>query len=281
MNNYKYTFFDNQLIGVDQLNEITSRLVSGGVSAVYSGADFDVSDINDSNGAILCGGVVPESDLNLKIVPLSEGRFLINQGICFFDDGTSMEVLPGGEEISIPVGTAKYVYLTSDKNQMKCYVEISDSEKQSGIFQLLGYIDELGNVSDRRTYARGKVPGFYCSSAGKSVDISMKYGFGDFAGLNALEIPVGHNNFSHLCIETKDAGGAVFYCDFENGAAKNQIAFPYYSEIDSRFYLFYGNGAGAASADKNVRLEEGKLIIPLYMASVNEGHSVDISYHLW
>ena len=35
--NYKYTFFDNQLVGVDDLNEITSRLVSGGISSVYSG----------------------------------------------------------------------------------------------------------------------------------------------------------------------------------------------------------------------------------------------------
>ena len=85
MNNYKYTFFDNQLIGVDQLNEITSRLVSGGISAVYSGADFDVSDINNSNGAILLGGVVPGSDLNLKITSLGGGKYLINNGLCFFD----------------------------------------------------------------------------------------------------------------------------------------------------------------------------------------------------
>lgn len=281
MNNFKYTFFDNQLIGVDQLNEITSRLVTGGVSAVYSGAEFDVSHINNSNSAILCGGVVPESDSNLKVTALGDGNFLINQGVCYFDDGTSMEVLSGGEEIYVPQGMLKYVYLVSDKNQMSCYVEITDEEKNTGVFQLLASIDESGTVSDRRTYARGKVPGFYSSSAGKIVDLTYEYGFGDLKSDTTLEIPVGDNNFTHLCIESDTGGGFLFYCEFENGTAINQVAAPYTAATSNRFYLFYENGIGEAAADGNIKLENGKLIIYLYKAVINENCKATVSYHLW
>jgi hypothetical protein len=281
MSNFKYTFFDNQLIGVDHLNEITKRLVTGGVSAVYSGADFDVSGINNSNMAILCGGVVPESDLNLKVVSLGNGRFLINQGVCFFDDGTTMEVLSGGEEIAVALGVARYVYLTSDKNQMKCFVEITDSEKQSGVFQLLAYIDEAGSVHDRRVYARGKVPGFYGSNAGKTVNITEEYGFGDLTGATAIEVPVGDGNFSHLCIVCASGDGSMFYCEFENGVSKNQFELPDTGVTSPRFNVFSGRSLGQAQADKNVKIENGKLIIPLYMGSVNSGQRAVVSYHLW
>jgi len=280
MSNFKYTFFDNQLIGVDHLNEITSRLVSGGVSAVYSGADFSVSDINNSNAAILCGGVVPESDSNLKIVPLGAGRFLINPGVCFFDDGTTMEVLSGGEEISVPSGQARYVYLTSDQNRMKCYVEITEGEKQSGVFQLLGFIDETGAVSDRRVYARGKVPGFYSSSLNKPVNLTYEYKFGDFDGMDTLVIPVGSNNYTHLCIVSHQDSETMFYCEFENGVAKNQLELPSLSPRNDRFYLYYGR-MGDAQANANVKLQYGKLIIPLYYALVNEEEIAIVSYHLW
>lgn len=281
MSNYKYTFFDNQLIGVDELNEITSRLVSGGISAAYSGADFDVSDINNSNGAILLGGVVPETDANLKVISLGDGHYLINQGLCFFDDGTSMEILSGGEEIILPLGVAKYVYLVSDKNQMKCYVETADAKKQSGVFQLLAYIDESGNISDMRTYARGRVPGFYSSSAGKTVNISFDYGFGSLNNLTALEIPVGEGNFSHLCIECKTGSGTMFYCEFENGRVKNHLELPDRGVPDERFYLFYGSREGAVDCGTDVKLENGKLVIPLYNGAVNKGYTVTVSYHLW
>lgn len=286
MSNYKYTFFDNQLIGVDQLNEITSRLVSGGVSAVYSGADFNVSEINDSNKLLLTGGVVPGNDMNLKVVAMGSGKYLINPGICFFEDGTSMEILSGGEVISVPVGTVRYVYLTSDKNQMKCYVEISDGEKQSGQFVLLSIVNADGTVADKRTYAKGKVPGFYASSQGKEVNISETYKPTDLKGEKYLEIDVGNGNFHHLCIKVNgvfhdSAGykidyGGLFYCEFENGVATNQgwSAVKY-----GGHYLFYGDSTGHGEIDPDVKIQSGKLKIHLLRCVLDK--NVTFEYHLW
>lgn len=289
MSNYKYTFFDNQLIGVDHLNEITERLVSGGISAVYSGVDFNVSDINDTNKAILTGGVVPENDLNLKVTTIDSGRYLINPGLCFFNNGTTMEVLSGGEEISVLLGTKRYVYLVSDANKMSCYVEVLENEKQSGEFILLAIINTDGTITDKRTYARGKVPGFYASSDGLEINITETYtGPIGFVGTN-IEIAVGEGAFKHLCIRAESGAfhngagynityGGLFYCDFENGVAVN----PTMCAVQGGDgYIFYERNIGSCCLGSDIRLENGKLIIPVLQGNVNKGYEVTFSYHLW
>lgn len=275
MSNFKYTFFDNQTVGVDHLNEITKRLVSGGISAVFSGADFSVYDINDLNKAVLTGGVVPGSDLNLKVTTLGGGRYLINPGICFFNDGTCMEVLSGGEEISVLSGTKRYVYLVSDFNKMACFIEVLESEKQTGEFVLLGIINEDGSITDKRIYAKGKVPGFYSSSEGREINISETYDVVEISVGKDVEVPIGTGEFKHLLIVSE---GAMFYCEFENGVSKNQYGRATYQASDGRFYLFY-NSAGAVECDVNVKIENGKLII----RPVNGGNSKEVTiwYHLW
>lgn len=278
MSNYKYSFFDNQTVGVDHLNEITKRVVSGGISAVYSGVDFNVSDINDTNKAILTGGVVPETDTNLKVTAIGSGRYLINPGLCFFNNGTTMEVLSGGEEISAPLGTKRYVYLVSDANKMACFVEILTSPKQTGEFLLLAVINADGTITDKRTYARGKVPGFYASTEGMSINISQTYKELEFNPGTNIEVTIGEGNFKHLCIVSN---GAIFYCEFdENGVAKNQFGRATYQTSNGRFYIFYDtSGPGAVECDVNVRISGGKLVIrPL---DGRNSESVTVWYHLW
>lgn len=273
MSNYKYGFFDNQLIGVDHLNEITSRLVSGGISAVYSGADFNVSDINNSNMAALTGGVVPESESSLKVTAIGDGRYLINPGLCFFDDGTSMEVLSGGEEFAVSEGTKRHIYLTSDQNLMECYVEVLENEKQSGQFVYLAIVSEDGTITDKRTYARGKLPGFYSSSEGLEVNITQTFEEGVLSG--TLEIPVGEGNFKHLCIT---GGGLIFYCEFEDGISKN------YDGINGDlFWIVHDadDNVGHIKCYKNVKIENGKLIISVNSGVIKKGKSVTVCYHLW
>ena len=287
MSNFKYTFFDNQTIGVDQLNEITSRLVTGGISAVYSGADFNVSDINNSNMAVLTGGVVPGSDLNLKVTLISGGSYLINPGVCFFSDGTVMEVLQGGETLSIPAGEKRYVYLTSDKNMMKCYAEVLSAPKQNGVFVLLAEVNADGSVADKRTYARGKIPGFYASSEGLEINVTYQYtdsGFG-----NTIEIPVGNGVYRHLVIMAKGvpAGSdredfeGIVYCDFENGNAVNLAgASGSALQTGERVTFLHDNVIGSGSILDGGYIRDGKLVLPVF-GSINAGQKVILEFHIW
>ncbi len=288
--NYKYTFFDNQLIGVDHLNEITKRLVSGGISAVYSGVDFNVYDINDTNKAILTGGVAPETDYNLKVTPMGSGKYLINPGLCFFNDGTTMEILSGGEEISVALGTKRYVYLVSDSNKMACFVEVLESEKQSGEFILLAVINADGSVTDKRTYARGKVPGFYASNEGKEINISETYSRGDITHGQTLEISVGNGDFRHLCVKvtgncfSDGAGynidyGGLLYCDFKNGVAENIACCSKYFARNTIFQV--DNNKGVCTIGTDIKLQNGKLLFPIASFQLNTGYQVTFTYHLW
>ena len=287
MSNYKFGFFDNQLIGVDNLNEITSRLVSGGISAVYSGVDFNVSDINNSNKAVLTGGVVPESDLSLKVTSLGDGYYLINPGLCFFDNGTTMEILSGGERVSVLYGTTRYIYLVSDANKMECFVEVAEKEKQSGEFVLLAVVNADGTITDKRAYAKGRVPGFYASSEGMSINISETYrGVRIFSGEN-LEIPVGEGNFKHLLIVAKyypgeypEAAkqGGLFYCDIENNVGVNYVVAS--SEPSNGNVIYYNKNLGSAGFNEGIKIQDGKLLLPV-SGNINDGYSVIFYYHLW
>lgn len=283
MSNYKYSFFDNQLIGVDHLNEITKRLVSGGISAVYSGADFNVSEINNSNMALLTGGVVPGSDFNLKITALGGTRYLINKGVCFFDDGTSMEILTGGEEISVPAGSTRYIYLTSDKNQMKCYPEVLSSPKQTGQFVYLGIVNADGSITDKRTYARGKVPGFYASTENLEVNVTKEYSKGEVYNNMTIEVPVGNGNFKHLLIEgvlNRYGSSALIYCDFENGVGVTPVSLSVEGGAN-QMYLFYNYYAGNLKIQSDITLQNGKLSMVASGYLSRDTDVASIKFHLW
>lgn len=206
---YKYGYFDNQLIGVDQLNEITKRLVSGGISAVYSGNDFSVSELNSSNVALLCGGVVPETDSCLRVDKTLDGKYLINAGVAFFENGTSMEVLNGGEIIS--ASPLQYIYLVSDENLEKCYIDITNEMKTQGYFVCLAQIASDGSVVDKRLYAKGKARGFYASSGGLEFNVTVTLEEGD----TEKNIPIGNGAYTHILIE--DGKSALTYCTITNG----------------------------------------------------------------
>lgn len=283
MSNYKYTFFDNQLIGVDQLNEITKRLVSGGISSVYSGADFNVSEINNSNMAILTGGVVPGNDMNLKVSAMGGGKYLINKGLCFFDDGTSMEVLSSGEEISVPSGSKRYVYLTSDKNQMKCYPEVLSEEKKSGQFVCLAIVNSDGSITDKRTYAKGKVPGFYASTENLQVNVSQEFSRADVTRSMTIEVPVGNGNFKHLLIEgtlNRYGSSALIYCEFENGIGVNPVSMSVEGGADS-MYLYYNQYAGNLRITSDITLQNGKLTMAATGYLSRDTDVATINFHLW
>ena len=70
-----YTFFDDQLIGVDDLNKITSRFFSDGIVREIE----TVSDLNGFATDVATAGVVPESCESLKVT-VKNDVVTINKG---------------------------------------------------------------------------------------------------------------------------------------------------------------------------------------------------------
>ena len=189
---YTYSFFDNQLIGVDELNKITSRFVTGGVAREPS----SVSDLNGFVSDVATKGVVGDTSDELKVA-LENGKIKINTGTAFFDNGTVIEVTEP-ELIDYTAGTAVNVYLKSDMNNNSIYPVCSESlpESEENVVHL-AFVNEDGNITDRREYARGKCA-YYYSSFGNGVRFSVSFTPDEVKNNITKEYDLGSDNFTFM-----------------------------------------------------------------------------------
>ena len=167
---YHFTFADNESYSAADLNAVTARLVTGGVADSFvDGVPYNLSALNDLGTVLYTDGVVPESTDNLRVT-LKDGEILIAPGSAFFKSGAVIEITDGGHTLPYNPGTKLYVYLYNDlKKSNRCY-PAAESEEPDGDFVLLAEISEEGKVTDKRVYAKGKLPG-YASSAMYTVKI--------------------------------------------------------------------------------------------------------------
>ncbi|MBR4030491.1 MAG: hypothetical protein IKJ06_03750 [Clostridia bacterium] len=165
---YTYSFFDNQTVGAFELNNITKLFVSKGIEDTFeNGVPYSISKLNDIIYSKGGAGVVPQNNDTLKVT-VADGVATINTGTAFFEDGTIITIVEP-EELIIEGEGKHYVYLKSSVEENKAYPVISTTAP-SGNFVPLAEISEDGVVSDKRCYAKGKVPFMYASDAG----IAMK-----------------------------------------------------------------------------------------------------------
>ena len=161
-----YSFFDNQTIGVDDLNKITARFVTEGVARDPS----SVSDINSFISDIATAGVVPENDKSLK-VSADNGILTVEKGVGIFQNGTVIE-LTEPETMNYLTDKKQYVYLISDIVANRAYIDIL-SDKAEFENQILLAVIEKGQVTDERKYSRGKLAYYGSSDVNNNVYIEQ------------------------------------------------------------------------------------------------------------
>lgn len=206
---YKYSFADNEAYGASDINAITKRLVTSGIEDSFAdGVAYNVSNLNEMGKVIYTQGVVPESCLTLKVVAASEGKILINPGLAFFADGSVIEIADGGEEMSYVTGAINYVYLKNDLLNMNVSYPYCGTEAPEGDYVMLAEISESGAISDKRTYARGKLPG-YQSVASNTMILNDKIYLENTTPYKRLSLSgsatfdIGENNFEYILTYVK------------------------------------------------------------------------------
>ena len=161
---YSYLFFDNQMIGAEDMNRAVQLFVSGGVADHFQNdLPYSISKLGDMIFANASTGIVPETNQTLR-VEAADGTAYIQPGVAFFDDGTVITV-ESTETVAYTAGQTAYIYLKSDVQENRAYPAAS-AEMPTGNVVLLAEITPDGQVIDRRRYARGKVPSMYASDAG-------------------------------------------------------------------------------------------------------------------
>ena len=198
---YKFTFADNAVYTSTDVNNITKRLVTSGVEDCFSDdVAYNVSKFNDIGKLIYTKGTVPESFSSLRVEKVSDTEILINPGTAFFSDGAVIEIEAGGETLTTTPGCKNFVYLKNDLAEKNiCYPVCSES-KPTGDYVLLAEIDENGEVVDKRTFAKGKVPG-YQSVAGEPLFFkeTVKAVLTDSCNGNGhAEFDIGNNSYKYI-----------------------------------------------------------------------------------
>lgn len=165
----EYGFFDNQLIGVDDLNGITQKIVSNGIARAPS----SVADLNNYLTDVVTSGVVPSSDTALQVSVVNDS-IKIAPGTAFFENGTYV-VLENQENIDFPnTFSTAYIYLVSSMNEMRVFATAETTAKTNGngdYYLLLATINTQKEVTDCRKYAKGKAA--YYGSADLNNNLSV------------------------------------------------------------------------------------------------------------
>lgn len=204
---YNYSFADNEIYSAKDLNAITKRLITSGIEDSFSdGVAYNVSRFNEQGNLLYTSGVVPESCLTLKVVNNGEDKILINPGVAFFADGAVIEIEEGGESLSFVNGAKNYVYLKNDLHNKNVCMPVCTTEEPAGDFVLLAEIDENGNITDKRVYAKGKLPGYQSVAENvmrlqKTLQIKVDSYTNNVS--DTVTFDLGPNNFQYILVYTE------------------------------------------------------------------------------
>jgi len=208
---YNFSFCDNEIYSATDVNSITSRLVTAGVEDVFSdGVPYNLSRFNEQGALLYTAGTVPETVHTLLVTKgTEENTVTILPGTAFFKDGAQITIEAGGHTLEVPQGVASYVYLKNDLVDTNTCYPTASKDAPTGDFVLLAEIKEDGTILDRRTFARGKLPG-YASNEGYVMKIT------DWVTVTGLvaenkTYDIGNNNYRFV-LAVQDGNGQSRRC---------------------------------------------------------------------
>ena len=271
---YHFSFADNEIYSAKDVNNITKRLVTQGVADSFvDGQPYNISKMNELGALMYTSGVVPETVSTLKVTVDGE-TVLIHPGMAFFEDGAVIEIEEDGHVLSRIPGVANYVYLKNDLVNTNTCFPVCSSEQPTGDFVLLAEISENGVVTDKRTYATGKLGG-YQSNAGRPMIITQSFSPQNLSETFQKTYDIGNNNYRYLFarMEGRQSYQTLGVYDFSDGSYvsfagnKNDDISSYNCIMSTNSLLIYLHNH--ASAETSVELTDGVLKLDVkYQASL-------------
>lgn len=240
---YTFSFADNGVYSAADVNKITSRLVTSGVADPFTdGVPYNLSALNDAGTLLYTDGVVPETVNTLKVTKAEEeGTIFIYPGTAFFSDGSVIEIEAGGETLSYTAGAVNYVYLKNDLINTNTSYPVCTTEAPEGSYVMLAEISEAGEITDKRTYARGKLPG-YASRVDNVLEIHDTV-TGYTLGTNFTETKtydIGNNKYRFMLVYDREYvsanGTALGIYDF---AKSSYLSFDFVGNVTTGYVQPY------------------------------------------
>lgn len=278
---YTFSFADNGVYSAADVNKITSRLVTSGIEDPFTdGVPYNLSALNEAGTLLYTDGAVPETVNTLKVTKAEEeGTIFIYPGTAFFSDGSVIEIEAGGEMLSYTPGVAHYVYLKNDLINSNTSYPACTQEAPTGIYVMLAEISETGEITDKRTYAKGKLPG-YSSSAQHVMRIKERISIAKREEHIHKSYDIGNNKYNYLLAympqsTATNAYGALGLYNISDGSYLSFLGNKSYSDginynCGMRLEALNIHQNNGASATAIVSFTEGTLSLDIdYYANSN------------
>lgn len=145
---YKVNFLDNTRIDAADLNAVASGL-GGTASEFVNDTVYGVDDLNDISSTLISKGVTQGCTLSAGVdaEDPTKGTATIASGILFMGCGKRVIIDSDGVTLSFTVGSVYYVYFNHDATTGFVAPCISTTKPTTGDFVLLGTISETGQAT--------------------------------------------------------------------------------------------------------------------------------------
>ena len=273
---YQYSFADNVTYGAPDVNKMVSRLVSSGVEDPFSeGVPYNLSKFNEAGALLYTAGAVPETADTLKVVQSGENKVRIYPGTAFFSDGSVIEIEAGGHELDVTAGVKNYVYLKNDLSTSNTSYPVCSTAAPNGDFVPLAEISDIGEITDKRTYARGKLPG-YASNAQYTMEISDRFSM-NVKDPVVKTYDIGNNSYRYLMGVTFGNNPVLSLYDIANDRYLSYAG----SSAASRTDIFTLCRRYVDDARATVSISSGKLSLSIKYYSDSDNYDAEIYYTLY
>lgn len=189
---YRCSFLDNEVYSAGDVNNVFACLTSGGVT--FSDSGNTLSDLDSALAQTVSAGVMADGT-SCKVVRDGEG-YKISTGACFMNDGSVIIFDEDGHNIDVTPGILNYVYI--NRNSATNSIDIMVTPYPGGSDSVpLAQIDESGDITDKRQYAKSKV----MLGVGNTLkNFQLEFNNCTFDGSETMTLDIGDGSFSYIII---------------------------------------------------------------------------------
>lgn len=153
---FRYTFVNDTVYSTDDINDITKNLTGAGIAPFQTKDSYTEEDLNGLTAALTTSGTAGDSCRCTK-----DGNTVkIAEGILYFENGVTLTVDSAGYSVDVPKNSEGYVYAHFDTVTNTADIVFAEELPASGYHVTLAEVSSAGELTDRRTYARSRVPSF-------------------------------------------------------------------------------------------------------------------------
>ena len=277
------TILDNQEVTAQTLNDIAIDLGYTSFNG-FGENKFGADELNGITSALVSSGILSSDN---KCEPyISDGKVYINTGIIVFANGSKKKIT---EPVELDLVAGTYIYALNDITHNKCRIVVSDVAPDDGDFVNLCEISSAEVLVDKRVVAKAKVE---LPTEGNSYSFTENINSTNIAEYNAKTFNIPIDGSSKIFIDEKFSTGglgASYVYDIESqsfdGVYYRNGDYANYQQISGKMCLMLYGGSTYVYIYLEVEEQTESTITFKYTVDMNawpwSGVSLNVNFYIY